>query len=231
MLLSHSIVYGRLIKRYKRFLADVQLKDGQTVTAHCTNSGSMKSCIEEDARVILSISDNPKRKTKYTWEMIEIKGKWVGVNTALPNQFAFWALENNKIEGLNGFDLIKREVKFHDSRIDLYGEKDGEKCYIEVKSVTHKVGMRAEFPDAVTTRGQKHLRTLQYAKEQGMRAVMLYIVERMDVDIFAPAESIDPEYARLLRESNEKGVEIFALQVELSPTEIKPHCLLPVDLS
>lgn len=230
MELTDSIVYGRLIKRYKRFLADVELESGEIVTAHCTNSGSMKSCLETGARVVLSISDNPKRKTKYTWEMIEIGGRWVGVNTSLPNRFAFWAIENNHIDGLGGFDVLRREVVFHDSRIDIYGEQNGGGCYIEVKNVTFKNGEQVEFPDAVSKRGQKHLKTLMLAKEQGMRAAMLYVVQRMDVDRFAPAKSIDPEYAVLLKKAYLSGVELFVMQVELQPCSITPHVLLPFDV-
>lgn len=162
--------------------------------------------------------------------MIDIDGKWVGVNTGLPNQFAYWAIENNKIEGLGGFDMLKREVVFHDSRIDIYGEQNGKSCYIEVKNVTLKEGDRAEFPDAVSKRAQKHLRTLMLAKEREMRAVMLYVVQRMDVCRFAPAKTIDPEYAELLKEASQAGVEVFVLQAELQPKSIIPHVLLPFDV-
>ncbi|MFO7939870.1 MAG: DNA/RNA nuclease SfsA, partial [Bacteroidales bacterium] len=153
------LVHGRLIKRYKRFLADVTLDNETEVTAHCTNSGSMKTCLEEGAEVYLSPAKDPKRKTPFTWEMIKINEKWVGINTNIPNQLAFEGVMAGKIPGLEGYTHVKREVKFQDSRFDVYAENDTNKCFIEVKNVTMKAGNYALFPDAVTTRGRKHLET------------------------------------------------------------------------
>lgn len=225
-----KLIQGTLIRRYKRFLADVKLSDGNTVTAHCTNSGSMLSCIAEGAEVYLSPVSDPKRKTSYTWEMIKLDGNWVGINTLLPNQLAYEALMNDEIEGLKGYTKVKREVKWEDSRFDLMALNEQETCFIEVKNVSLKLDQSACFPDAVTIRGRKHLETLIRVKEQGMRAVMLYVIQRADVSYFAPADSIDPEYGKALRKAHHKGVEIFAVQTIVTPFEIKITKILPVKL-
>ncbi len=216
-----KLVHGHLIKRYKRFLSDIKLDNGEIVVAHCTNSGSMKSCIEEGAEVYLTPVNDPKRKTKFTWEMIKINGDWVGINTGNPNKIAFDIVSQGQIEKLKGYTNVKREVKFQDSRFDVFAENTQEKCFIEVKNVTYKVGDYALFPDAVTTRGKKHLETLVKVKEQGMRAVMLYIIQRTDVSIFAPAKDIDTNYAESLKKAFEKGVEIIPIQVKVSPKKLR----------
>jgi len=216
-----KLVHGRLIKRYKRFLADVVLDDGTTVTAHCTNSGTMKSCLEDGAEVFLTPVNDPKRRTKFTWEMIKINGDWVGINTGNPNKLAFEAVRDNRIPELSGYNTVKREVKFGDSRFDVMAQKDGETCFIEVKNVTMKVGEAALFPDAVTARGRKHLNTLVEVKKLGMRAVMLYIIQRSDVDWFGPADDIDPEYGKALREAYRDGVEIIPMQAKVTPEGIE----------
>jgi sugar fermentation stimulation protein A len=225
-----KLVHGRLIKRYKRFLADVKLDDGSVVIAHCTNSGSMKSCLEDDAEVFLSPATDPKRKTRFTWEMIKINGDWVGINTGNPNKLAFEAIAAGTIEALSAYSLVKREVKFGNSRFDVYAESETEKCFIEVKNVSMKDGKFALFPDAVTTRGQKHLKSLMEVKAQGMRAVMLYVIQRSDVEIFAPAKEIDPAYAELLKKAHSSGVEIFPMQAKVTPTEINFVKQLPFEL-
>ncbi len=220
MKFEKKLVHGRLIKRYKRFLADIELDTGEIVVAHCTNSGSMKSCLENGAEVYLTPVDDPKRKTKFTWEMIKINGDWVGINTGNPNKLAYEAISAGQISGLEGYTTVKREVKFGDSRFDVYAENDQEKCFIEVKNVSMKANEYALFPDAVTTRGQKHLKTLIEVKKQGMRAVMLYIIQRSDVQLFAPAMEIDPAYAALLKQAHVSGVEIFPMQAKVTPSEI-----------
>lgn len=217
-----TLTHGRLIKRYKRFLADVELDNSEIVTAHCTNSGSMKSCIEEGAEVYLSPVNDPKRKTRFTWEMIYINNGWVGINTSNPNKIALEWIKNNVIPSLEGYEKVQREVTFDDSRFDIFAEGKKGKCFIEVKNVTLKEGDEAQFPDAKTTRGQKHLQTLIKVKESGIRAVMLYIIQRTDVSLFAPAWSIDPEYAELLVEAHQNGVEIIPFQVSVSPKGISP---------
>jgi sugar fermentation stimulation protein A len=214
------------------------LDDGSSVIAHCTNSGSMISCLEEGAEVWLSPADDPKRKTQYTWEMIKIGGKWVGVNTSNPNILALEWISGGMVPGLEGLSGLRREVKWEDSRFDLYGEMAGEKsaggpeqkCFIEVKNVTLKEGERALFPDAVTERGRKHLNTLIRVRKAGMRAVMLYVVQRMDVRIFSPARSIDPEYGKALDQALRQGVEIIVVQARVTPQGIDYHRVLPVEL-
>ena len=225
-----TLVHGHLIKRYKRFLSDIKLDNDEVVIAHCTNSGSMKSCIEEGAEVFLTPVNDPNRKTKFTWEMIKINGAWVGVNTNNPNKLAFEAISQGHIEQLKGYTHVKREVTFQDSRFDVFAENEKEKCFVEVKNVTYKEGDYALFPDSVTTRGKKHLETLIKVKEQGMRAVMLYIIQRTDVEIFAPAKDVDPNYASTLKIAYEKGVEIIPIQVKVSPEKIEILRELPFEL-
>ena len=230
MKFENKLITGKLIRRYKRFLTDVELEDGTIVIAHCTNSGSMKTCIEEGAPVYLSPAKDPKRKTKFTWEMIFINGSWIGINTMIPNKLAYDAIKNGGIKKLSGYTSVKREVKFGDSRFDIFAENETERCFVEVKNVTMKVGDSALFPDAVTTRGRKHLETLIEVKKQGMRAVMLYVIQRMDVKVFGPAEDIDPEYAKSLQKAIKHGVEVIAVQAEVNPEGIEIIKELSVDI-
>jgi len=226
---QNKLIKGKLIQRYKRFLSDIELEDGTIVVAHCTNSGTMKSCIEEGAPVYLSPAADPNRKTKFTWEMIYMNGSWIGINTLIPNKLAFDAIKNGKIEKLKGYTYVKREVRFGDSRFDIYAENETEKCFIEVKNVTMKAGNYALFPDAVTTRGRKHLETLIEVKKQGIRAVMLYVIQRMDVEVFGVARELDPEYAKVLSKAMHNGVEVIAMQAKVSPEEIVFNKELPVE--
>jgi sugar fermentation stimulation protein A len=224
------LIHGLLINRYKRFLVNVRLDSGEEVVAHCTNTGSMKSCLEPGAEVCLSPAGNPNRSTKYTWEMIKIGGNWVGINTSNPNKLAYQAVMNGEIEGLKGYTTVRREVTFGDSRFDLYAENEKEKCFIEVKNVTLKEGQYALFPDAVSTRGQKHLEALIKAKKEGFRAVMLYIIQRLDVDFFGPARDIDPEYAKALEKAVEAGIEVFPVQVLVMPEKLSIIRVLPFEI-
>lgn len=230
MIFQNPLIPGKLIKRYKRFLTDVELEDGRVVTAHCTNSGSMKTCLEEGAPVYLSPVNDPKRKTQFTWEMIYINGGWVGINTSVPNVLALDAVKNGLIPELSGYTTVKREVKFGNSRFDVYAENDKERCFIEVKNVTMKEGKFARFPDAVTTRGLKHLNTLMEVKQQGMRAVMLYVIQRSDVEIFGPAKDIDPQYTAKLNEAFSAGIEVIPVQAVVSPEKIEIVRKLPFEL-
>ena len=242
MKFKKQLIHGRLVKRYKRFLADVLLDDGTLVTTHCTNSGSMTSCLEENAEVWLSPVDDPKRKTRFTWEMILIGGDWVGVNTANPNALAFEWVAAGIVPGLERITGLRREVTWEDSRFDIYGEFAGEfvgenartgsdrGCFIEVKNVSMKEGDRALFPDAVTERGRKHLNSLIRVKKAGMRAVMLYVVQRMDVRIFSPAREIDPAYGLALDKAVRQGVEVIVVQARVTPDGIDFHRVLPVEL-
>ncbi len=230
MIFQKSLVHGFLIRRYKRFLADVKLDNGQEIVAHCTNSGSMNSCLEDEAEVYLTPVDDPKRKTKFTWEMIKINQQWVGINTRMPNVLVFDAIRKNQIKQLPPYQLVKREVKFADSRFDVYAENETECCFVEVKNVTMKVGHKALFPDAKTKRGLKHLNTLIEVKKQGLRAIMFYVIQRMDVDCFGTANEIDPEYAATLKFAIEQGVEVIAMQAQVTPLEINLIRELPIDL-
>ena len=227
---TQKLIHGTLVKRYKRFLADVILDDGTEIVAHCTNSGSMKSCLENGAEVYLTPVNNPKRKTKFTWEMIKINGDWVGINTGNPNKLAFEAISNGVIPELKGYTNVKREVKFGDSRFDVFAENENEQCFVEVKNVSMKEGKYALFPDSVTTRGQKHLKTLMEVKAKGMRAVMLYIIQRTDVKIFAPATKIDKKYSELLKEAVNAGVEIIPMQAKVTPEKIELIKKLPFEI-
>jgi sugar fermentation stimulation protein A len=230
MVFDHKLVPGKLIRRYKRFLADIELSDGSTVIAHCTNSGSMKSCLEAGAPVYLSPAKDPKRKTQFTWEMIYMNNGWIGINTSIPNLLAFDAIKNGSIEKLNGYTFVKREVTFDDSRFDIFATNENEKCFIEVKNVTYKEREYALFPDAVTTRGKKHLETLIEVKQHGMRAVMLYVIQRTDVEIFAPAVQIDQDYAQTLLKAYNNGVEIIPVIARVTPAKIEIIREIPFDL-
>lgn len=231
MKFNQPLIEGTLIKRYKRFLADVRLQTGETVTAHCPNSGSMKSVSQPGSPVMLSLSGNPKRKLKYTLELIRVSGNWVGINTVLPNRLVQEGIETSLIPELLGYSIIRREVNYgSSSRIDLLLESAANKCYVEVKNVTLKVGDTAIFPDSVTRRGQKHLRELMAMVREEHRAVIFFLVQRGDCIQMAPADSIDPRYGELLREAHAGGVEILVYQARVSPQGIQITRRLPVIL-
>lgn len=221
------LIGGRLLRRYKRFLADVELEDGETVTAHCPNSGSMLGLCAEGSTVWLSTSDNPKRKLAQTLELVNADGTLVGVNTHRANAIAEEAVHQGKIPELTSYGSLRREVKYAgNSRIDLLLEDDAKPpCYVEVKSVTlrrnsgEKKGI-AEFPDAVTARGTKHLHALAEMVREGARAVMLYLVQRGDCGEFRLAADIDPAYAESFEHARTAGVEILCYSCKLSPTGI-----------
>ncbi|MFC1516549.1 DNA/RNA nuclease SfsA [Thermodesulfobacteriota bacterium] len=210
-----KLIPGILIKRYKRFMADIQLDTGEVVTAHCPNSGSMQACSEPGRPVYLSYHDNPKRKLKYTWELIEMPASLVGVNTQVPNRLVVESIAAGRVEDLIGYEDITREVRVGDnSRLDILltgGGKD--RCYIEVKNCTLVEEGVACFPDAVTSRGLKHLVEMRRLVSSGNRCVMFYLIQRMDAEVFKPADHIDPEYGRELRRVADKGVEIMAYDV------------------
>ncbi|MDH5641343.1 MAG: DNA/RNA nuclease SfsA [Nitrospira sp.] len=226
---------GTLLKRYKRFLADVRLEDGRELTVMCPNTGTMKTCNEPGRPVIISDSLNDSRKYRFTWEMIRMGRSWVGVNTGNPNRAVTKWVEAGMIPELTGYGTLKREQKYGRdgrSRIDLL-LSDGaaaSDCFVEVKNTTMRVGHHAAFPDAVTTRGQKHLRELMDVVDQGGRGVMFYFVGRADCDRFRPADEIDPEYGRLLREAATKGVELLPYRVRFNKAGMKLEERLPVDL-
>jgi sugar fermentation stimulation protein A len=221
MKFDKPIISGTLIKRYKRFLADVELDDGTIITAHCHNTGRMTTCTEPGWRVALSDSQNPKRKHRYTWELVHNGTCWICVNTGRANQLAFEAVANGIIPAFSGYDEVKREQKFGNSRFDLLLKKGEELCYIEVKNVTLLAsdGCYA-FPDAVTERGRKHLLELIDVMKAGHRAAMLYVVARSDGTTFRAAHKIDPAYAEALNTAVETGVEVHAWRADISLSEM-----------
>ncbi|MEA3230840.1 MAG: DNA/RNA nuclease SfsA [Thermodesulfobacteriota bacterium] len=224
------LIRGTLIKRYKRFLADVEVSGGKVVTAHCPNTGSMNACSQPGRPVYISRADNPKRKLKYTWELIEMPDSLVGVNTLIPNRLVAHAIQSGQVEALSGYEHLAREVKVGDhSRIDIcLSAHQGERCYVEVKNCTLVENSQACFPDAVTTRGLKHLNELRNMVNAGHRGVMFYLVQRMDARIFAPADHIDPDYGRGLRTAIENGVEILAYDVTIDLAQIRLNGKIPI---
>lgn len=230
------LLKGTLVKRYKRFFADVVLENGETVVAHCANSGSMLSVKPEGATVWISPANNPKRKLKYTWEIVEIEGHPVGINTGHPNKIVAEAIEAGQIPELSGYDSLRREVKYgKNSRIDILLETDGKPlCYVEVKNVTMRrdfgANGHAEFPDSVTTRGAKHLVELADMVAEGHRAVMFYMVQRGDCTGFSIAGDIDPDYESGLATALKAGVEVLCYECAVTPEEIEISGPLPMDL-
>jgi len=224
----------KLLRRYKRFLADVQWPDGRVETVHCPNSGSMKGCVGEGWDARISDSGNPARKLRFTLEMVHNGRCWIGVNTQRPNQVAAEALAEGRLAPLAGFTQVRREVRWGEhSRIDLVASNGTRDCYVEVKNVTlvSSDGCYA-FPDAVTTRGRKHLAELQAILAAGHRAAMLFVVQRSDGTHFRPAVEIDPEYARALGEAAAAGVELLVAMATVTPEAIAlTGQLLPYVLS
>jgi sugar fermentation stimulation protein A len=223
------LISGTLIKRYKRFLADVEMEDGNTVTVHCPNSGSMKGCAAPGSPVLLSLSSNPSRKYPFTWELVQVSSFWVGINTARPNHLVHEAIENGTVQELQGYTSIRSEVPYGEhSRIDLLLEGASGRCFVELKNVTMVDNDKALFPDAVTTRGQKHLNELMRVVREGDRGVIFFTVQRGDCESVSPADHIDPEYGRLLRLAVASGVEAFAYRAVVTPQEILLTTRLPV---
>ena len=219
---------GILLKRYKRFFADVQLDSGKVVTAHCPNTGPMTGVSTIGSAVQVSKSDNPNRKLAYTLELIQVndnQAAWVGVNTALPNRDIKLALEKRLVPELGEYEQVKGEVvygKDRKSRIDFYltGSSEQRPIYLEVKNTTWCQGTLALFPDTETTRGQKHLRELMEVLPAS-RSVMLYFINRGDCVEFAPGDSTDPVYGQLLREAIKLGLEVLPCRFDISPEGIR----------
>ncbi|MBE7383799.1 MAG: DNA/RNA nuclease SfsA [Leptolyngbya sp. SIO1E4] len=218
---------GKLLKRYKRFLADIELESGEVITAHCPNTGPMTGICHIGGPVMVSHNPSPKRKLAYTWELAEVNDTrpvWVGTNTALPNRVIKSALEAHIIPELGPYSTIKTEVKYGrdgKSRIDFYllGE-DSQPIYVEVKNTTWAHETLALFPDTVTTRGQKHLRELTDLLPEA-RAVMLYFINRGDCTAFAPGDEADPTYGELLRAAIAAGLEVLPCRFDITPTQIQ----------
>ena len=230
MQLPDPLEEGILIRRYRRFLADIELADGRLVTAHTPNTGSMRQCAVPGAEVLISASTNPRRKLAYTWELVKVNGHWVDVNTHRANRVVEEALRAGQLPGLQGY-TVTPEFRYDRSRIDFMLDGRAPQVLIEVKNVTLCcTPERACFPDAVTLRGQKHLRQLIQARETGWRAVILFLVQRGEASTFGPADSIDAEYGRLLREAVAGGVEALAYRTVITPTETRLDRRLPVQL-
>jgi len=237
MKLPPKLISATLERRYKRFLADVVLDDGSRVTVHCPDTGAMLGCDEPGSRVWLSTSDNPRRKYAHTWELVEVTGKTmpagtiVGINSGRANRVVGEALEAGLIGELAGYPVVRSEVRYGErSRVDfLLQDDDKPDCFVEVKSVTladgHGTGM---FPDARSIRGIRHLRELMTVRASGARAINLFCVQRADVERVVPADHIDPDYGRALREAAQAGVELLAWVCALSPEEIRLEHPVPV---
>jgi sugar fermentation stimulation protein A len=221
---------GRLLRRYQRFLTDVELADGSLITAHTPNTGSMRQCAVPGHRVLVSRSDNSQRKLPFTLELIEVDGHWVDTHTHRTNRVVEEGLRRGWIAELAGC-RITPEHRFGNSRIDFLLEKDDRKTLVEVKNVTLTCEPQvACFPDSVTTRGQKHLQELTAAREAGYRSVIFFLVQRGEATAFRPADAIDPEYGRLLRRAAAEGVEVLAYRSIVSPEENRVGERLPVVL-
>jgi len=223
-----ELLPGTLLKRYKRFLADIELDTGEVITAHCPNTGPMTGVCHIGGRVMVSRSDNPNRKLAYTWELAEVNDTeptWVGVNTALPNRVVKSVLEAKLIPELGDYSIIRSEVRYgsdQKSRIDFLVSDEAEESlsYIEVKNTTWAKQQLALFPDTVTTRGQKHLRELT-SLLPAHKAVMLYFINRGDCVEFAPGDEADPDYGQLLRTAMDAGLMVLPCRFDISPTGIR----------
>lgn len=232
MQFSTPLVLATLIKRYKRFLADCTLESGETVVAHCANTGAMTGLKDEGMRVWLEPNDDPKRKLNHAWKFVELpNGHFAGIDTALTNRLVKEALLAKYIPTLAPYANIRAEAKYgQNSRIDFLLTDDAlPDCYVEVKNVTLTAeGGWAEFPDTVTTRGTKHLNELTEMVHQGHRAVMLYVVQRTDCDKFRLAHALDPAYSAAYKTATAAGVETLAYACDITPHEIKLATALPV---
>jgi len=234
MRFSTPLVPARLIRRYKRFLADIRFDDGTEAVAHCANPGSMMGLATEGMRIWVEPNDDPKKKLKFGWRLVDHEnGHFTGVDTSVPNRALRQALMAGEVAGLTGYDLVRPEVKYGEkSRIDFLltgaGRPD---CYVEVKSVTlsRQQGL-AEFPDSVTARGTKHLGELGEMVRTGHRAVMLYLVQRTDCSRFALAADIDPAYAMAFDKARAIGVEVLCFDTAISPHEIILRNAIPVEV-
>ena len=231
MQFSSPLTNGILIKRYKRFLVDIRLENGNIITAHCPNTGTMLTCSTPGSAVCLSKSDNPKRKYQFTLEMIKVGETWVGVNTARTNTLVKEAIISGQIAELRNVDRVASEIKTSaHTRIDLQIWQGDLSTYLEVKNCSLAVNGCAMFPDAVTVRGTKHLHELMRLVETGSNAAIFFLVQRQDTDRFAPARHIDPEYGRALQQANDAGVQILVYQARVCPNGIYVVKALPLHI-
>ncbi len=220
---------GTLIKRYKRFLADILTENNEIMTVHCPNSGSMLGCSEPGMEVIISRSDNPKRKYGWTLEMVRKNSTWIGVNTGMTNKIVHEALANGIIDDFGRIKKIKPEIKVSEkSRLDFFLETENGQVYLEVKNCSLAINRVAMFPDAVTARGTRHLLELERLKGDNITTAVLFCIQRDDADQFSPADDIDPVYAKTLKQVQANGVQILAWQTVTRPEEIFLKNRLPV---
>lgn len=227
----NALLPATLIKRYKRFLADVKLPDGSEITIHCPNTGSMKNCQDENARVWISDSGNEKRKYRHTWELVEVEKKYLAcVNTGLPNKLAKEAILDGNIAELLEFDELKTEVKYgENSRIDILLTQGDNKTYVEVKSVTLLgENNHGYFPDSVSVRATKHLHELMSMVEQGHRSVLFFCVSHTGIHKVSPADHIDKVYGEALREAINAGVEVIAYRANITTDDIALKDSVPI---
>ncbi len=225
------LVPGRLARRYKRFLADIELASGEAVTAHVANPGAMTGLADPGLEVWLSRSADPKRKLPWSWELARVGRHLVGVNAGLPNRLVAEALAAGIVPELAGYGTVRREVRYGtNSRVDfvLEGGRRRKPCYLEIKNVHLKRGPLAEFPDSVTARGTKHLGELARMAEEGMRAAMLYVVQRADCRAFSVAADIDPAYGAAFREARARGVEVLCYTCRVERDGIHLDRPLPI---
>ena len=222
MIFSNRLIKGKLIKRYKRFFTDIKV-NREIITAHCANTGSMLGLLNEDNEVWVSKNDDPKRKLKYTLEIIKVKNILVGVNTHLANKIVLEGLSNNYIKEFNNLDKIKPEVFYNkETRFDFLIKKQNRECFIEVKNVTlFRNGMVAEFPDSPTTRGSKHLITLIDAKNKGFKSYVIFLVQIEKMTKFKIARDLDKNYYNNYLLAKKSGVQFLAYRCKIDPKEIK----------
>ncbi len=227
MKFKDKLLQGTLIKRYKRFFVDIKLND-KIITAHCPNTGSMLGLMSQGNKIWLSKSNNPKRKLKYTLEIIKVDDELVGVNTLLTNRLVYEALSLKKIKSLVKYNNIKTEVKFSsNTRFDFLISNSNEKCLLEVKNTTLKRNNKiAEFPDAITDRGTKHLFELISAKEKGFDCCILYLIQRQDCKTFKIAEDIDTNYKMAFDKAMKAGVRILCYDCKINNEEVKLNNLI-----
>ena len=232
MKFESPLISAKLVKRYKRFLADAILDNGEEITAHCPNTGSMKTCGQPGDQIYLSHHPSPKRKLPYTWELTKTKGGMICINTNRPNKVVEDAITKQAIPELTGYASLRREVRYGDkSRIDILLEDPQRgRCWIEIKSVTLLDGQDLLFPDAVTSRGLKHIKELQMKKSEGDRSVLFLLVNRPEGTTFKPAFHIDPDWAAGLIEAHQDGVEILAYRNKCTTTEMNIDQKIPVHL-
>jgi sugar fermentation stimulation protein A len=215
------LIRGILVRRYKRFLADIRLADGRVVTAHCSNTGSMTGCAEPGSTVYISPSTKEGRRLLYTWEIVKVGKTWVGINTLHPNRLVAESIEKGIISELRGYGTIHREVVTRQgTRLDLRLDGVNGFCFVEVKNVTLAIDGAAAFPDAVSERGTKHLKELIWLRRKGHRAAVVFVIQRGDCNYFRPADEIDSEYGRWLRRAVKAGVEALPYRARVTAREV-----------